>query len=152
MGEDCHCADQTRYVCGNSVDDPVLDIWGVADSLVPQEKSTVTFTKPIRSIGEKPHYTQNWLAKGRESSSVNEKKAESFGCHGAQNARAGLFCGHVQEHSFEQCNLAGVIDRMLRCALEEAVEGVGPTWHNGFEPLVRESFDCLNQLQMLREK
>ncbi len=75
MGEDCHCADQTRYVCGNSVDDPVLDIWGVADSLVPQEKSTVTFTKPIRSIGEKPHYTQNWLAKGRESSSVNEKKA-----------------------------------------------------------------------------
>jgi hypothetical protein len=73
MGEDRHCADQTRYVCGNSVDDPVLDFWGVADSLVPQEKSAVRFTKPIRSIGEKPH-TQNLLAKGRESSSVNEKK------------------------------------------------------------------------------
>jgi len=45
MGEDCHCADQTRYVCGNSIDDPVLDIWGVADSLVPQEKSTVKFNE-----------------------------------------------------------------------------------------------------------
>jgi hypothetical protein len=41
MGEDRYCADQTRHVCGNSVDDPVLDIRGVADSLVPQEKSTV---------------------------------------------------------------------------------------------------------------
>lgn len=42
MGEDSHCANQTRYFCGNSLDDPVLDIWGVADSLVPQEKSAVT--------------------------------------------------------------------------------------------------------------
>ena len=41
MGEDGYCADQTRYVCGNPVDDPLLDIRGVADSLVPQEKSTV---------------------------------------------------------------------------------------------------------------
>jgi hypothetical protein len=41
MGEDGYCADQTRYVCGNPVDDPLLDIRGVADTLVPKEKSAV---------------------------------------------------------------------------------------------------------------
>ena len=41
MGEDGYGADQTRPVCGNPVDDPLLDIRGVADTLVPKEKSTV---------------------------------------------------------------------------------------------------------------
>jgi len=45
-----------------------------------------------------------------------------------------------------------VIHRMLRCALEEPVESVGPTGHNVLEALVSESFDSFNQLQMLREK
>jgi hypothetical protein len=40
MGEDGYFADQTRYVCGNPVDDLLLDIRGVADTLVPKEKST----------------------------------------------------------------------------------------------------------------
>ena len=30
-----------------------------------------------------------------------------------------LCCGRIQEHSLEQCNLAGVMGRKLRCALEE---------------------------------
>jgi hypothetical protein len=47
-----------------------------------------------------------------------------------------LYCGRIQEHSLEQCNLAGVIDRMLRCALEEPVESVVPTGYNVLEPLV----------------
>src|SRR5881394_2593498 len=41
MGEDGYCADQTGYVCGNPVDDRLLDIRGMADTLVPKEKSTV---------------------------------------------------------------------------------------------------------------
>jgi hypothetical protein len=45
MGEDGYRADQTRYVCGNPADDPLLDIRGVADILVPQEKSTLAFDR-----------------------------------------------------------------------------------------------------------
>jgi hypothetical protein len=41
MGEDGYCADQTGPVCGDPVDDPLLDIRGMADTLVPKEKSTV---------------------------------------------------------------------------------------------------------------
>jgi len=41
MGEDGFRADQTGYICGNPADDPLPDIRSVADSVVPQEKSTV---------------------------------------------------------------------------------------------------------------
>ena len=41
MGEDGYCADQTRPVRGNPLNDPLLDIRGMADTLVPKEKSIV---------------------------------------------------------------------------------------------------------------
>ena len=49
MGEDGYCADQTRPVCGDPVDDPLLDIRGMADTLVPKEKSTVAGQRKRRN-------------------------------------------------------------------------------------------------------
>jgi hypothetical protein len=53
VGEDGYCADQTRYVCGNPVDDALLNIRGVADTLVPQEKSTLAVQRKDAIVGEK---------------------------------------------------------------------------------------------------
>lgn len=47
MGEDGYRADQTRYVCGNPADGPVLDIRGVADILMPQAKSTLMLYRTV---------------------------------------------------------------------------------------------------------
>ena len=58
----------------------------------------------------------------------------------------------IRRYAFQQCNLARVIDGMLRCTQEEAVELVGPAGNSGLQPLVGEGFDRFNQSQMIREK
>ena len=75
MGADGYCADQTRPVCGDPVDDPLLDIRGMADTLVPKEKSTVAVQrKKTQLLARNPCWTQN-AEKG-------ETKAQ--GCASAQ--------------------------------------------------------------------
>jgi hypothetical protein len=60
MGEDGYCADQTRPVCGDPVDDPLLDIRGMADTLVPKEKSTVAAQqRKTQLLARNPYLTQN---------------------------------------------------------------------------------------------
>jgi hypothetical protein len=60
MGEDGYCADQTGPVCGNPVDDPLLDIRGMADTLVSKEKSTVAVQrKKTQLLAGNPYRTQN---------------------------------------------------------------------------------------------
>jgi len=60
MGEDGYGADQTRPVCGNPVDDPLLDIRGMADTLVPEEKSTIAVQrKKTQLLARNPDNAQN---------------------------------------------------------------------------------------------
>jgi hypothetical protein len=60
MGEDGYCADQTGYVCGNPLDDPLLDIRGMADTLVPKEESTVAVQrKRTQLLARNSDYAQN---------------------------------------------------------------------------------------------
>ena len=63
MGEDGFRADQTGYICGNPADDPLPDIRGMADSVVPQAKSTVAIQrKRSNNSREIPHFAQNGRA------------------------------------------------------------------------------------------
>ncbi len=41
MGKNCHRADQTGHGRGNPADDPVPDLWRMADIFLPQEKGAL---------------------------------------------------------------------------------------------------------------
>ena len=58
----------------------------------------------------------------------------------------------IRWYLLQQCNLARVINGMLRYTQEDAVEIAGPARNSGLQPIVGEGFDRFNQSQMIREK
>src|SRR5215469_4997048 len=58
----------------------------------------------------------------------------------------------IRWYLLQQCNLARVINGMLRYTQEQAVEIAGPARNSDLQPIVGEGFDRFNQSQMIREK
>jgi len=76
-------------------------------------------------------------------------------CSPLQSSFAGWVCHFrairvraLTANLFQQCDLPGMIHRMLSGALEEAVEIVGSAGHGLFQTVIAKCLDCFYQFQV----